>query len=283
MPGTVIAMQALSRRAALLSGFALLLLPYAASAGELLSGKLVVTGSSTVAPLVLEIAKAFEKLHPAVRIDVQTGGSSRGIADVRSGLADIGMASRALGTNEGDLFGHAIARDGVCIIVHKSNPVTQLSDAQIIAMFTGANADWMDVGGKPLRITIVNKAEGRSTLELFLAHFKLKNSQIKPSVVIGDNAQGIKTVAGNPGAIGYVSIGSAEFEAGQGTAIKLLPMSGIAPSIDSVRSGKFPLSRPLNLVTRANPEGLAKSFIDFARSKDVHGLVTEQFFVPIEG
>ena len=67
-------------------------------AGEA-TGKLVVTGSSTVAPLVLEIAKRFETLHPDVRIDVQTGGSSRGIADAGSGLADIGMASRPLDSN----------------------------------------------------------------------------------------------------------------------------------------------------------------------------------------
>jgi len=58
--------------------------------------KLVLTGSSTVAPLAAEIGKRFESLHPSVRIDIQTGGSSRGVNDARSGLASIGMASRAL-------------------------------------------------------------------------------------------------------------------------------------------------------------------------------------------
>lgn len=53
------------------------------SPADSLTGKLVITGASTLAPLIAEIGKRFEILHPAVRIDVQTGGSSRGIADVR--------------------------------------------------------------------------------------------------------------------------------------------------------------------------------------------------------
>ena len=86
-----------------------------------LSGKLLVTGSSTVAPLVSEIAKRFEELHPGVRVDVQTGGSGKGIADARVGVADIGMASRALEDDESDLVAHKIAADGVGLIVHETN------------------------------------------------------------------------------------------------------------------------------------------------------------------
>lgn len=249
----------------------------AAPAGE----RLVLSGSSTVAPLALEIAKRFEQQNPGVRVDVQSGGSSRGVADARSGLANIGMVSRALTPEEQDLTAHAIAMDGIGIILHSANPVQSLTDAQIKAIYTGRITDWKDVGGKAGRITVVNKAEGRSTLELFLQHFSLKNSDIKPQVIIGDNQQGIKTVAGNPGAIGYVSIGSAEFEAGHGTPIKLLPMEGVAATVAKVRSGRFPLSRPLNLVTREAPTSLVKRFIAFAQSGKTHDLVEAQFFVSI--
>lgn len=243
--------------------------------------KIVLTGSSTVAPLVAEIGKRFEEKNPGVRVDVQTGGSSRGINDARSGLADIGMASRALKKDETDLKAYAIARDGVGIILHSANTVTTLTDQQIIDIYTGKISDWSAVGGKPGPITVVNKAEGRSTLELFLHFFKLKASDIKAQVVIGDNQQGIKTVAGNPNAIGYVSVGTAEFEAGQGTPIKLLGMGGVAASIENVRNGSFPLARPLNLVTNKDPTGITRSFIDYAQSDKVHDLVKEQFFVPI--
>jgi len=229
---------------------AILICSFLISSLVLANERLTLTGSSTVAPLMMEIAKRFEQKNPGMRVDVQMGGSSRGIADARSGLADIGMVSRALKDGEKDLKAFTIAKDGVCIILHKSNAVSKLSKEQIVKIYKGLIKNWKDVGGKDAAITVVNKAEGRSTLELFLHHFKLKNTEIKPSVVIGDNEQGIKTVSGSPNAIGYVSIGSAEYDASQGVAIKLLPMDGVAASIENVKTEKFPISRPLNLVTK---------------------------------
>ncbi|MBN8910485.1 MAG: substrate-binding domain-containing protein, partial [Rhizobiales bacterium] len=85
--------------------------------------KIVLTGSSTIAPLMSEIGKRFEERNPDVRVDVQTGGSSRGITDARSGLADIGMVSRALKSGESDLKNFTVARDGVGIILNGANPV----------------------------------------------------------------------------------------------------------------------------------------------------------------
>ncbi len=242
---------------------------------------LILTGSSTIAPVAAEIGKRFETLHPGVRVDVQTGGSSRGIADSREGVADIGMASRALKEEEGDLLAFTIARDGVCLIAHRDNPVTALTDEQVVAIYTGQITNWQEVGGRDASIVVANKAEGRATLEVFLHYFKLKNSQIKAHTVIGDNEQGIKFVSGNRNAIGYVSIGTAEYDATHGISIKLLPVGGVDASIANVRSGAFPMSRPLNLVTRTQPEGLAKEFIELARSREVHDLVRNQYFVPI--
>lgn len=255
--------------------------PLPGSAADHLTGKLVISGSSTMAPVVSEIGKRFESLHPGVRIDVQTGGSSRGVADTRQGLADIGMVSRAIKDEEKDLHAFPVARDGVGIILHKENPVQTITDEQVIAIYTGTVTNWKPIGGKDAAITVVNKAEGRSTLEAFLKHFKLNNRSIKAQVVIGDNEQGVKTVAGNRNAIGYVSIGTAEYDESQGVPIKLLPVGGVAASTKTVQSGTFPLSRPLHIVTRTPPVGLAKAFIDFAQSKTVHDIINQQYFVPL--
>lgn len=243
---------------------------------------LVLTGSSTVAPLAAEIGKRFETLHPGVRINVQTGGSSRGILDARQGTADIGMVSRALKDGEKDLLAFSIGHDGVGLIVNTHNPVASLSDDQVIAIYTGRITNWKDVGGLDAPITVVNKAEGRSTLELFLHYFKLNNSAIKAHIIIGDNEQGLKTVAGNANAIGYVSIGAAEYDAAHDIPVKLLPVGGVAASSANVANRSFPISRPLNLVTRAEPEGIARTFIDFARSATVHDIVRQQYFVPLD-
>jgi len=255
--------------------------PQAATSTDQLQGKLVLTGSSTVAPLAGEIGKRFEAEHRGVRVDVQSGGSSRGITDARKELANIGMVSRSLKADETDLQAFAIARDGVSIILHKDNPVQSLSDQQVVDIYTGKIKNWKEVKGKDAPITVVNKAEGRSTLELFTQYFKLKNSDVKAQVVIGDNEQGIKTVAGNPNSIGYVSIGTAEHNASNKVPIKLLPVSGIAATTENVQNGKFPISRPLNLVTKTAPQGLNKEFIEFARSPKVQDIVKEQNFVPL--
>ncbi len=252
------------------------LLPRVASTAE---GRLTITGSSTVSPVVAEIAKRFEAKHPGVRVDVQTGGSSRGVTDALSGLADIGMVSRALKADE-QVVAHLLARDGVAMIVHRDNPVTALSKEQVIGIYSGSIADWLAVGGTARPITVVNKAEGRSTLELFCHHFALKNSAIKAKVVIGDNEQGVKTVAGNPGAIGYVSIGTAQVGIEAGVAIRMLPMDGITASTAHVRDGTWPLSRPLNLVTKGEPSGLVKDFLALACSKDVDDLIVDLALVP---
>ena len=152
--------------------------------------KLILTGASTIAPLAGELARRFESLHPGTRVDVQTGGSARGINDARKGTADIGMVSRALKPEEKDLHAHTIALDGVGIILHASNRIDALSKQQVIDIYIGQIVNWKAVGGRDAPITVVNKAEGRSTLELFLNYLKLKNSDIKPHVIIGDNSRG---------------------------------------------------------------------------------------------
>lgn len=264
---------------------ALMGLPASATAqstpGDPLTGKLVITGASTLAPLIAEIGKRFERLHPAVRIDVQTGGSSRGVADTRQGLAHIGMVSRAMKEDERDLSAFPVARDGVCPILHRENPIQSLTDEQIVAIYTGKITNWKLLGGIDAPITVITKADGRSTLEVFLQYFKLKSVDIKAHVVIGDNEQGVKTVAGNRHAIGYVSIGTAEYDAAHGVPVKMLPIGGMVASTETVRTGVFPLSRPLHLVTRTAPSGLAKAFIEYTQSKAVHDLIRQQYFVPM--
>lgn len=245
-----------------------------------LTGKLTLTGSSTVAPLAAEIAKRFESEHPNVRIDVQTGGSSRGIADALSGVADLGMASRALKADEEEqgLIGYRLAVDGVSIIVNSENPIGGLTRQQVVQLFTGEITNWSDLGGSDAEVVIVNKAEGRATLEVFLNHFELKNEQIQADVVVGDNQHGIKTVAGNPLAIGYVSIGAAQSEADLGTSIRLVPVDGVEPTAANVASGKFEVTRPLLLVSKGEPTGLAAAFLEYATSLAVHDLIEAQGF-----
>jgi len=239
--------------------------------------KIVLTGSSTVAPLMDELAKSFEK-KTHIRVDVQTGGSTRGIIDARRGSADIGMVSRGLRPTEKDLTQFTIALDGIGLIIHKSNPISDLSTQEIQSIFLGKVTNWKELGGPDKRIVVVNKAQGRSTLELFLKHFKLKSSHVKSHIIIGDNEQGIKTISVHPWAIGYVSIGTAHYNVINKTPIKLLRLNGITASVENVKKGIYPLSRELNLVTYKSPDGVVKDFIEYSRSQS--DVIRRQYFVP---
>ena len=258
--------------------FSILFTPVADAKFE---GKVTITGASTIAPLVSEIAHRFEEKNPGVRIDVQTGGSSRGIMDARSQAADIGMVSRDLKENEKDLQVFTIGRDGIGLIINSANPVPQITRVQVLDIYKGNIRNWKQIGGSELPITVVNKAEGRSTLDLFLEYFSLKNSDIKADVIIGDNEQGIKVVAGNPGAVGYVSVGTAEYNVEAGTPIRLLSLGDVPATTVNVANGTYSALRNLNLVTKSPPEGLIKAVIDFARSPEVDDLIREQYFVPV--
>ena len=214
---------------------------------------------------------------------MQTGGSSRGVNDTRNGSNDVGMVSRPLKDDEKDLHAFAVATDGVSIILHKNNPVASIDFAPRWSRFTPGKSPTGIMSAVTTRPSPWStRPRVDPTLELFLHYFKLKNSDIKADVVIGDNEQGIKTVAGNPNAIGYVSIGTAEYDIEHGQPIKLLPIGGVPATSANVANGKFPLSRPLNLVTKAPPQGLVKEFIEFAQSPRVHDLVREQSFVPLD-
>lgn len=259
----------------------LLLLLAAACDSSQAGTRLTVTGSSTVAPLFAEIARRYEEQNPGLRIDVQTGGSSRGVRDARRGLAHLGMASRELHGDEGDLRAWPIAVDGLCLIVNGDNPVASLDAEQVRAIYRGEVGNWSELGGPDREIVVVHKAEGRATLELFLDAFALANPDVRPHVVVGDNEQGIKTVAGAPGAIGYVSIGAASWHAAAGTSLRLLPHQGQEASLEAVAAGRWPILRRLNLVSVGDPSPVLRRLIDFARSSAVHDLVHALRFAPV--
>lgn len=244
--------------------------------------KLLATGSSTVAPLVAALAKRYESQHPNVRIDVQTGGSSRGVADATRGVVDFGMASRALKASESALHVTTIANDGVTVILHKSNPVKEISGDDLRAIYRGDIKDWGKLGGKAgEEIVVVNKAAGRSTLELFAHYLGVKEGSMYADIIIGDNQQGIKTVGGNPNAVGYVSIGAAREAAASGTPIKVLPIDGIEATLEAVANGTFPISRPLNVVTKEEPAGEVAAFLKFARDPAQNDIVNSLSYVPL--
>ncbi len=263
-----------------------LVLPVLLGAGYFLVPKtgperFLLTGSSTVAPILQLVSEDLHAADPTLVIDVETGGSSRGIQDARAGQSDVGMASRDLKPEEREgLDVRLIAYDGVALIVHRDNPLTGLTGQNVLDIYTGVLGDWSALGAGAGEIHVVNKAEGRATLTVFLEHFQLKNSAIQADSVIGDNAQGVRMVAGNPRAIAYVSIGEALSAVERGEPIRLLALDGVTPTKASVADGSYPLRRGLYLLFRGAPDATGQRILAHLGSPRGREILTQLGFTP---
>jgi phosphate transport system substrate-binding protein len=247
-----------------------------------LPGRLVVTGSSVLAPMVTDIARRFEQTHPGVKLEVQTSDSGKAISEVRRGTADIGMVSRAVRENERDLFAFAITRDGVAIIAHRDNPVRKIDSGQLSDILTGRTVNWKSLGGRDAPITLAWRSRGQGGSERVLDQLKLNRAQVGPHVPIATALEALQFVSNNPNGIALASVGDAERSAKQGVPIRLLAYNGVPASTRTLQNHTYALSRPLTLVTRRLPEGLQKEFIDYALSAEVVDIQVKHAFVPYQ-
>jgi phosphate transport system substrate-binding protein len=248
-----------------------------------IGGSLHLTGSNTGAPLLSEIARRFQALHPKVEIKIDMGGTARGLRDIREGKADIGMVSRVMTDQEQDLKGFPIVRDGLGMVVHRNNPVTTLTTAQITGIFTGRIKNWRQVGGRNAPIVVIDRENGPGSFVLFKEYFKLRYSDIRSQIVLGaDNSAVINAVAAQPDAISIMSVITAENQEKAGALIKIVDLDGVAVTRAGILSGSYPLSRPLSLVTRGLPTGLRKTFIEYCLSAQVVDIIENMGFIPYQ-
>ena len=121
--------------------------------------------------------------------------------------------------------------DGVCFLVHASNPVGELTREQLLGIYTGTITNWQQVGGRDVEITCINRADGRSELELVTKFLGIRPIDIVADLIAGENQQGIKMVATDENAITYMSVGASEYEVDQGLSIRMLPLDGVVASV----------------------------------------------------
>jgi phosphate transport system substrate-binding protein len=193
------------------------------------------------------------------------------------------MASRELSPEESrGLSVHRIAHDGVAMIVHASNPLAAIEKDDVVRIYRGELASWAELGSGAGEITVVNKAEGRATLAVFLEHFGLKNSEIRADAVIGDNAQGVRLVAGDPRAIAYISIGEALSARERGESIRLLALDGVEPTEGKIADGSYPLRRSLFLLFPSEPGETGRKILRHLASERGREILGRSGFVPVE-
>ncbi len=256
---------------------------FCATAPVMAEETLSISGSTTVLPIASACAEAFMDAHPDVDVQVSGGGSGAGIKAIGEGVVNLAMASRELKDEEKTKYPNlqtvAVAKDGIAVIVNPENAVEALSLKQIKDIYTGTITGWQDVGGETAKIEIVGRDSASGTREFFFE--KVLNKEDFTKFMLEKNSNGAvqQYVSQTPTAIGYVGMG---FEDG----VKVVEIKGddgknSKPSVETVKSGAYPLSRELYFVTAGEPEGLAKEFLDFVLSAEGQKIVEEQGFVSI--
>lgn len=242
-----------------------------------LSGKLKIAGSTSVQALSTQLAGAFMKKHPRVEIDVVGGSLNSGIKAVQDGAADIGAVPRMLTSQEMSTFkNYVIALEGVVIIVHPSNRVSSLTPDQARQVFAGQITNWQGVGGSGAVINLFTRERGSGTRSV-LQDIIMNKDKISTNAGIQNSTENIRSsVAGDPTAIGYISLGDLN------QAVKALAIQGVQPNRQTVFNGSYKISRSYFYLTKDEPQGLSKAFIDFVLSPEGQAVVANMKFVTVK-
>lgn len=241
-----------------------------------LEGTIQIAGSTSVQPLSEELVKAFMAENNKVRINVAGGGSGAGVKAAAAGTADIGASSRELKEEEKNVKEYVIALDGIAIIVHKDNPVNDLSQEYIKKIFAGEITNWSELGGEDGAIHVYNREDGSGTRGAFTELIMGKEVNITDKAIIQNSTGAVRTaVAGDKTGIGYISLGGINEE------IKALKVDGVEATVENIKTKTYKIYRPFLYLTQKEPEDVVKAYIDWVLSIEGQGIVAEHF-IPVK-
>lgn len=247
--------------------------------------KIVIDGSTTVGPIAKAYAEYFRKRHPDVNITVAESGSGNGVKSLINATCDVASLSRSMtnaefkaAVDKGEMpVLHAIAIDGIAIVVHPSNPVKALKLEQVRDIYTGKINNWKEVGGPDVKIVRISRDTNSGTYKSFEELVMHEDKMADDTEKVGSNGGEKQRVASTPAAIGYVGLGFLDRE------LKALSIEGIAPTPETVASGQYPIARPLFFATDGYPKlGTAlNDFVTLHLTPDGQQMIEELGFVPI--
>jgi phosphate transport system substrate-binding protein len=164
--------------------------------------------------------------------------------------------------------------------VNEANPLQQITPEQLRKIYTGDVTNWKDVGGSDAPIVLYSRENSSGTYVFFKEHV-LKNDDYAASAqTLPGTAAVVNAVAKEKNGIGY---GGAAYAKGV-KELKVIGADGqpYTATAENVKSGKYPLSRPLFMYTRAKPDGEVKAFIEYCLSTEGQKIVTAVGYFPIK-
>jgi phosphate transport system substrate-binding protein len=249
-----------------------------------------VKGSDTMVILGQRWAEEYMHKAPEAQIQVTGGGSGTGISALINGTTDICMASRAMKAAEKakmrDRYASMgveipVARDGLSVYVHSSNPMTEISMDQLRDVFLGKVTNWKELGGPDARIIVYSRENSSGTYVFFKDNVLAGRDYTPRAQTMPGTASVVNAVTKEKFGIGY---GGAAYAKG----LKILKLKkdaaspSVAPDQQTVTSGAYPLARPLFFYVRNKPSGDMKKFIDWVLSDEGQALIGKVGYYPIK-
>ena len=245
-----------------------------------ITGTVSTDGSTSMEKVIGALGESFMAANAGTTVGYNPTGSGAGITAVSEGRCDIGLSSRALKDDEkaSGLKETVLAYDGIAIIVHPDNPVSDLTLEQIADIYTGKITNWKDVGGNDAAIVLIGREAGSGTRDGFESITGTQDAcQYRQELTSTGDV--ITTVSQNPDAIGYASLASVK------DTVKALSVGGVTPSEATVKDGSYTVQRPFVLVTKEGVtlSPVAQAFFDYATSADAASIISAAGAVSANG
>lgn len=241
------------------------------------SGSLVIVGRGPERPMMEELARAFEKAHLGTAVETKWNRNFRMVEMVVSGEADIAVDGR----ERNDLTATTIGWDGLAIIVNFSNPVKEVTKQQAAALFSGKIRDWSHLDERsPGRVQVVLRSDNQNLSPGFERSLGIVDATVNNAEVIRSDQKVLSRVSGRLNAVSYLSLKAALDAATYGLSVRMLIVDGVEPGTPTIRSGLYPIKRPVILLSRKNPKPLTQAFLQFVLSPAGQRIVGE-LYIPI--
>ena len=245
-----------------------------------ISGKLTLTGFTSMNEVCNALGEEFKALYPDVQFNKGGNGSGEGPTAVTDGTAQIGDLSRDVKDEENpDSFDiYQIAIDGIAVIVNPENPVSDLSKEQIAQIYTGEITNWKDVGGNDGTISVIGRDAQSGTRDGFESIFDI-GEECKYAAELGATGDVVTSVASDPNGIGYISLGSINDK------IKALKVGGIDATDENIINGTYVVSRPFVQICKkgaSESDPLIKAWFDFVYSDEGKAIIEESKLIPVD-
>ena len=243
------------------------------------AGSLTIAGNGPELTTIEPLARAFEKANPRAYLDVVWDANSKPVEMVKSGQAHIAVT----GTEAPDLSAIPVAWEGIGVLVHLSNFTKEVTKQQVADIFSGRITLWSEVGGPETKILVIDRPRNQNIRDAFESQLGITGKIITTAKVIGSDEQAVKTVVGTLpplSAIAYLSLSQGLSVVSAGVPVRLLPIDKVEPEGPTVKDGRYPLRRPVLLLSKKEARPLTQAFVQFVLSPAGQQLIAETY-IPI--